>query len=126
MPELPEVETVMRGLAPVMQGPDDCSSPCQSARFALALPASNGPAADRADRFRAAATVKIYPVGPVWWRNLIGTLGHVGPHVDLGRSVGALCAARIQPLQNMTMWCLTWPIKPGLRLMIRVGLVLWI
>ena len=126
MPELPEVETVMRGLAPVMQGQVIAQAHVNRPRFALALPASNGPAADGADRFRAAATVKIYPDGPVRWRNLIGTLGHVGPHVDLGRSVGALCAARIQPLQNMTMWCLTWPIKPGLRLMIRVGLVLWI
>ena len=50
MPELPEVETVRRGLTPAMEGAVIVQRRCQPARSALAFPTQHGRAFDRSNR----------------------------------------------------------------------------
>ena len=61
MPELPEVETVRRGLAPVMEGQVIARADVNRPDLRWPFPAGHGRAADGASGAAAAAAVEIHP-----------------------------------------------------------------
>ena len=77
MPELPEVETVRRGLLPVMEGAAS-SGTGEPRRAALALSATRWPSGCARAGAGAAAAVEIHPCRPVHRRTLLIHLGMSG------------------------------------------------
>ena len=92
MPELPEVETVRRGLAPVMEGGVIARAEVNRPDLRWPFPDDMAARLDRAAGDRAAAAVEIHPGRSRIGRNAADPSGHVGAHADFGRPARALSA----------------------------------
>ena len=112
MPELPEVETTVRGLAPGARGPADRLGRAAPRRSAPAVPARPAPAADRRAGHRPRPARQIWPdrhrprrhvglpprhVGPLADRS--GRDRHARPCPDRDRRGAAAGAQRSAPLR---------------------------
>jgi formamidopyrimidine-DNA glycosylase len=85
LPELPEVETVRRGLAPVLEGAVIAKAQVNRPDLRWPFPARHGRTSDRRARGPPAPPVEIHPRRSVDGRDADHPSRHVGPHDHLGR-----------------------------------------
>jgi hypothetical protein len=125
MPELPEVETVRRGLAPVMEG-------VQIARADVNRPDLRWPFPEgMADRLTGKTVLRLrrrskYILADLdSGETLLIHLGMSG-RMTISGIRWVIFIIRILPLRNMTMLCSTWRMMRASRLTTPVALVRWI
>lgn len=92
MPELPEVETVRRGLDPVMEGAVIAQADVNRPDLRWPFPPEMAARLTGRQVLGLRRAVKIHPRRPGQRRDAVDPSGHVGAHADLGRSAGPVRA----------------------------------